>query len=368
MTGAELKAVFEQRADTAYSSYWSDAQLNRAFASAFIQSIENIYKNRLVKQSEYDALSYLIAIDQVYPVGANTIAFGSTFTSIATITYVGTLVTVNTLLPHDMFTGMSVTFSGIIGSGTIVNLNGQSYPITVTGTNSFTFTASFAPTGVATPINGIITPLYAVPDYYHFLYGKARFTSPIENTVIEATNTSPIRITLLRRGRIREGDQVLISGIVGNTAANGTPYVKQLNDTQYLLYSDAKLKTPVSGNGGATTQGVISQIFYSSLRCKVPDQKGTVLGSPTVENPFFQQGKLYGRMLPLTETCDEVTLDYIRKPLQQVDVADASINFSNWYNEDFQYELVDRAVKLFAESTRDGSLLSIETSIIEEQK
>ena len=81
-------------------------------------------------------------------------------------------------------------------------------------------------------------------------------------SVSGATNTSPIVITA-SSGLPNNGEQVLIAGAGGNTAANGTYYAQQSGYPagQFALYSDPSLTTPVAGNGIYTTGGTVKPAY-----------------------------------------------------------------------------------------------------------
>jgi hypothetical protein len=73
-----------------------------------------------------------------------------------------------------------------------------------------------------------------------------------------ATNATPIVVTTTEDHGFIDGDQVLITGVVGNLAANGTFYVNSLTATTFSLFSDSDLATAVAGTGLYTAGGVIA--------------------------------------------------------------------------------------------------------------
>jgi len=79
--------------------------------------------------------------------------------------------------------------------------------------------------------------------------------------ITAATNEEPVTITVDPASQwLRDGDQVEIGGCTGNTAPNSTVvdrYVKRLSETNFELYSDASLSTPVAGNGDYTGGGTM---------------------------------------------------------------------------------------------------------------
>jgi hypothetical protein len=209
-----------------------------------------------------------------------------------------------------------------------------------------------------------VTPINSISDYYHYLFGKAKFTSLTNYVVIAATNTTPIKISLNKRTAFRTGERATIAGFLGNTAANGTFYLNQLNEFQYTLYYDATLRTAVAGNGLPSGTGTIAAVTENRLQFMPSDLKGTLLQDPTISFPFFQQSKLLCKILPSTETCNSITLDYMRKPPRFIDVTDDVIDYSNYYPLQMQYNVVAEVGKLLGLSSRDGSLVQGENEQI----
>lgn len=79
-------------------------------------------------------------------------------------------------------------------------------------------------------------------------------------SVTAATNATPIVVTTGASHNLSDGNQVVISGVVGNTAANGTFYVKVtgFSVTTFALYSDSGLTNAVAGSGARTSGGNVS--------------------------------------------------------------------------------------------------------------
>jgi hypothetical protein len=76
--------------------------------------------------------------------------------------------------------------------------------------------------------------------------------------VTGATNATPIVVTTTSTNNLVAGDQVQITGITTNTAANGVFYVNPLTATTFQLYSNAALTTGVAGNGAYGSGGAVS--------------------------------------------------------------------------------------------------------------
>jgi hypothetical protein len=117
---------------------------------------------------------------------------------------------------------------------------------------------------------------------------------PAPNTstllVTGATNVSPIVVTTGAHG-LASGAQVYISGVTGNTAANGTFYVTVLSPTTFSLYSDAARTVPVAGNGAYVSGGMI--LCAGSPLVTVDVTRRVVLATNTVMPLLPQIRRLY---------------------------------------------------------------------------
>jgi len=104
--------------------------------------------------------------------------------------------------------------------------------------------------------------------------------------ISNATNATPIEITTpsLTNYSLRTGDTIMITGVVGNTAANGTWVVEKLSDTTIALNGSV-------GNGAYTSGGTIAgsgngtAVIYGSPQGYVvidaPASSGLLLTCPT---------------------------------------------------------------------------------------
>lgn len=94
----------------------------------------------------------------------------------------------------------------------------------------------------------------------------------------DATNANPIVVTTPTHG-LADGDYVTISGVVGNTAANGSFYVKVTgySSTTFALYSDKALTTGVAGNGAWSSGGSVCRLFRLKGILRTAGGSGMVL-------------------------------------------------------------------------------------------
>lgn len=207
----------------------------------------------------------------------------------------------------------------------------------------------YKPNQVATPASNIVSLLTDITDCFRVMNIKAKFIIPFSgNYISEASNSTPIRITLARASNLASGEMVVISGVTTNTAANGVRYVKKVSPTLYRLYSDANLTVPVAGNGiysGVT--GSISRVVYNQATNLKTNRKFTVLDSPSYYTPEYEIGNTELLIYPETWACSEVTVDYISTP-PAIDVADGVVDLEETYQRHFLDRIANETVLLMA--------------------
>lgn len=203
-------------------------------------------------------------------------------------------------------------------------------------------------TGVATPV---------VADYLHLMAIRVKFTQSVDGiTIAGATNKTPIVITTSNRTNFRSGEQLTISGVLGNTSANGTFYIRYITDTTFALYSNEKLTTAIAGNAEYISGGVIGRVYYEYAKPLYSDRKIGSIGAATIDAPKYEIADGQIKIYPETETAQEATIDYIKKPTVFINTADASVDLELTYPLKFIYYIVDIARVMFAEQVRDTDL------------
>lgn len=223
----------------------------------------------------------------------------------------------------------------------------------------------FAP---ASNVLSLIVAGTGITDYYHMMNLSAKFVQVMQSAVItDATNTTPIRITFSRDTNLRTGSNIVVSGITTNTNANGTRYLKRLNNKVYELYSDINLQNPVAGNGVYSgTVGIAYNITYNYAKDLKKNRKFSVLNEPTVHSPFYEIGSTNVKIYPDSVPCSEVTVDYISTPVL-IDVGDATTDLLAFYNDRFLEFVADEACRLMGMYSRDTELNQGETAEIFQQ-
>lgn len=76
------------------------------------------------------------------------------------------------------------------------------------------------------------------------------WTHPHRQTITNATNASPIVVTTAFNNSFYDEDFVIVTGVTGNTAANGTHEINSLSATTFQLLS-------TTGNGAYTGGGEV---------------------------------------------------------------------------------------------------------------
>lgn len=87
----------------------------------------------------------------------------------------------------------------------------------------------------------------------HFLGTTISYTRAVTN----ATNATPVVVTTSVAHALHSGDLVVIAGVVGNTAANGTFKVTGVTSTTFEL-TDPNTGSDIAGNGGYSSGGTVT--------------------------------------------------------------------------------------------------------------
>lgn len=208
----------------------------------------------------------------------------------------------------------------------------------------------------------LITTGTLVTDYEHLLAIKAKFLTSMPGlTVTGATNTTPIILSVNALNVLRTGNSIVVSGVFGNSAANGTHFLKRISRKKFELYSDITLLTPVAGNGNYVSGGTIQLVNYNYCRKYYSDQKISTLGIPTVDAPKFEITQNLIKIYPLEYSCSEVNMDYIKKSSVFITSTDNVIDLEDTYPVKFLYYVSDVASQLFSESIKDQELFQTST-------
>lgn len=200
-----------------------------------------------------------------------------------------------------------------------------------------------------------------ITDYHHLMNLKVKFTEQFDDVYLTgASNTSTIRITTNSDINLRTGERIVISGVTGNTNANGTRYVKRMRPDFYELYSDVNLNTPIVGNGVYSgTTGQIYRVWYNDAKDMHSNRKFSKLNAPTIADPYYEIADTVLKVYPLTKVADEITIDYISLPYVP-QIGENSVDLLATYSERFIYFLADETARLVGMYMRDDNLMNQE--------
>ena len=153
--------------------------------------------------------------------------------------------------PQYVYGNITINTPGVGHYTMIVTLYANSKSVLIDEDTDMQFTYSL-------PVYTQLRPNMARWRGYDAVDGSGRpdpicgYETPL--TVTGATAATPVVITTATSGNLSNGQAVAISGVVGNTAANGTYYAKTIGytATTFALYVDPNLTIPVAGTGTGT--------------------------------------------------------------------------------------------------------------------
>lgn len=195
-----------------------------------------------------------------------------------------------------------------------------------------------------------------IADYLDVIEMKAKFEDFIDAVVLGATNTTPIKLSYIKRNNLRTGELINTTGATANTNVNGSRYVKVMTDKLVYLYSDVNLRNPVAGNG-IYAGAAISQRFQYHLAKELKlAEKYLRLNEANINNPFYELSNTDLILHPLDRVCIEVTIDYYKYPTVFIDPNDNIIDLLASYGHNFMFLVMDVASELMGEYSRDTEL------------
>lgn len=357
-TGFELGRELDLLVDKPYTTFFDNAKKNRLLTMAFINLREKKY-NSLDRQQVYDELTHFLKTEVSKPVRNGRLYTGP-------IQVVGLVVTPTQIeyevaVPHDLVVGDLVTIRDVQG---VPLANVSNVPIvSVSGVKSFVVSVSNA-VGVYVPLSGVMTSENMLSDYHHLLsvrcvYSEVRRYSDVKVDCAEGT---PIVVRFNRPVDLRTGEQVEISGVTGNTAANGTFYVRKVGLDRYQLFVDENFLVPVASNFPYNSGGIVRRVIEQYAMPYVSDQKISVFGEATKRYPKFEVAQGFIKFSPIPSS---VVVDYMTTgldtPIVRIDVSDNVTDLELYYPKKFLMRLVNEAADLFHLSVRDLSQYQAQT-------
>ncbi len=111
-------------------------------------------------------------------------------------------------------------------------------------------------------------------------FRQYRFETPVEATVTDASNTTPITITSASHG-FQENAVVQIAGVTGNTNANGIYRAVDVTDDTFDLV-DPDTGQEIAGNGAYSGDGTFQMAEFSQMRYRFLLETSNQCVSPMV--------------------------------------------------------------------------------------
>lgn len=348
MKSTEIKKYFEQKTDKDYTGYLDKTKMGRLFKDTIYRVLDEKIAN-LGGQKSQNQIGDLIKLGRSYTINNNKIIVGKT--PIINVTIISaTIFEVTTGFDHNMVSGDNAIISDVQGTLNIPTINAV---LSATVINSTVFRVTVASaTGVVVVNTGSVYTSKQIPDYYAVWTVKPSFLNDRQLTITKASNTSTIRVTFTGNNSIRTKDQVKITGVIGNTNANGTFYVSKINPSNIDLFVDEHLTIPVVGNGTYTSGGTLVTVYSEYAKPIVSDKKISTLGRASLDFPKFEEGDHALKFLPSDYVCPSIVIDYVSTP-KEINFYDEDTDYTLYYNEKFLFYLIDRAAENFLAEIRD---------------
>lgn len=163
-------------------------------------------------------------------------------------------IVLTTSVAHGLTTGETLTIASVggntnaNGTWTVTVLTTTTFSIPTVGNATYTSGGTWRSDPTLIPLGPVSQPHYA---WFYNLdptnYVTVRSGNANVGSISGATNANPIVMTTPIAHGLATGTTVVISGVLGNTNANGTFSVTQLSTTTFSI--------PIAGNGSYTSGG-----------------------------------------------------------------------------------------------------------------
>lgn len=366
-TGTDFQFAFERRVDKMFNDYY-DVQTSRDFYRRVLRLglIEKF--EALDKQRRYDELRSFIVLNKQLPILVNSLTTNRILLQdLNVVSYSQTLdslgnaisAVVTTSLPHNVVDNDSIyiqiedTLGGTLMDSFVV----------ASVLNSNSFQINNPPVTLGTFLSGFVrNNNTAVNDYLRLNSIKVRYKKK-SDIQIAAFNVVPSKIEFVVDSycKLRTGDYISISGVLGTTSANGDWYLKQTAPKKYQIFEDKTLTTPVLGNakyisGGNLYEFIITEPIFQEK----PDQI-TVIDKPTYEFPRWSMSQ-GGIVIEPAPYLDQAYISYLSIPPFDIDPENNTLDLLLFMPQELIEYLVDYAAKLFDLETKDWNSLNFDNS------
>lgn len=352
-TGSEILKITLAKLDKFYSKYLDNTKWNRLFKMALTNTSEKKYMG-FTTQKELDDLRFAIKSDQVFTLTNSQI--GVTPLIITNITPVGLLLRIQTIRPHGVNNGDTVTISGVQGIVSVPAINSTWTVFSVYSDTEIDVLTTFS-SGTYVTNTGTFSSDYIIDDYLHLLTVKCKSSEFIPNlSISRALNRRPPLITFNNPNNISTGEIIEIKNFP-TPSVNGIYYVENVDDFKIRLWLNKELTTPAVIATNSATGGEIYRTYYSYAEPIYSDRKISSFEYATNDSPKVQVADGLMKFYP---TSTEITIDYYAKPLLYIDVADTTVDYENVYPLKFIYRVIDEAIAIYAMPSRDVLLEQME--------
>jgi hypothetical protein len=218
-------------------------------------------------------------------------------------------------------------------SANLQDVLGDTVPVVAVDNGNGTWSLSTASAGGASPVSGSVVisngSITIVPTASELHLGEvggratpvtvtfqrpsgsgaysAKDTIGTALVISDSSNASPIVITTTTH-TLADGDPITISGITGNTNANGDRFalVSGYSGSTFALYSDSVCTVPVAGNGEHGGSGLVAKLFRLPNIFRVNGGTGyiTKIRIITDSVTFLDQLKIHFYSTPITALLD----------------------------------------------------------------
>ena len=352
MTGVDFIKQFERRIDKSYNDYYAPEVFEQFLTRALQLQITSKYR-MLDEQRRYDEIRSLLVYKR-----QSTASNGRVMLQpIAVTAWNDVTGVITTAFPHNALVGEQITVN-ITGVSAVYNAS-----VAVTAITEYTITVAAFTTGAF--VKGSVTTLSSITDYMHLFAVTAAYEfSNVDE--IQSVQCSPQNafITLVKKSKLRNGDKITISGIVGSTSLNGDKYLNQVGTKRYQLYEDADVETPTVGNAKYVSGGVITSVRENACFPIKPDMAD--VQKIDVPSKYFPRYQMADNALIIEPKADlkYVKADYIKLPPFNINPLDNNVDLLLYYSEEFLQNFIDYAARLFALETKDPQSVSMDENQI----
>ena len=338
-TGGNLYQYIKDGIDQEYSAFLNTAYGNRLIRESIILVAEKMYLNNRTQKTA-DELSPLTVLDAQIPVRNN--RFHTSPLRVASVTFIGTTVTLTTDQQHQLAVGDTITVSDVQG----ITVGGAYTIVSVPSPTQVTFIEP-AVAGVYVPNTGNVTHGYMLPNMQHPLAIETTFLEDVPVNVfgIGTVVTAPDPyVSFAEKNTVRTSSVIRISGALGVTGLNGTFYTKQRNRNSYYLFLDANFTQPAVLSGtyqGGGAARVVAKEYATKLHS---DRRIAPSSNAKVWRPKYGISDNTIELYPKQNICESVTVDYLKQPPFEVSVTDSTLDLELFYNFKFLMRVKDECI------------------------